>query len=97
MTALVETGAVRHLTTPAVDVQIDGDGLDDQGAATVASWWQSPGRDGLVFALLAQGTPVPLEDLNDAIRRELPLAEDPQTRRYLYHLRMWADRKGQES
>lgn len=58
---------VRHLSSLDVFVEVNGNygvnELSDQAAVTIASWYQSPGREGRALAALASGAPVERDDL----------------------------------
>lgn len=71
---MVTAGRVQHLTSEAAYAEcraaIGQREITDACAATIASWWQGPGRDSMPFTLLAQGSPVAYVKLRDAIMRE---------------------------
>lgn len=95
----VQTNA-RHLTSPDAVDAVDaaayrGGRISDAAAATIASWWQSPGRIGRTLAALASGLPVEVEDLVadiDATIREADERHhlDAADRRALAALAAWA-------
>jgi len=53
--------------------------IDDAVAATIASWWQSPGSVGRAFAALASGAPVDSSDVLADVSASLPETQ-PNTR-----------------
>ena len=90
----VTTNGVRHLTSDEAMYEIRyGYGqqeLSDAAAATVASWWQSPGTVGRHFAALASGLPVTTSDLLDDIHATYGEAVTPLDRQALDMLATWA-------
>lgn len=65
-----------------------------RGAATIASWWQSPGTwSGAVFAAFASGCAVSREDLNNATDAEIGLShpDDEDAQAYLNALKAWVN------
>lgn len=64
--------------------------VSPQGAATIASWWQSPGSwSGAVFAAFASGRDVSREDLLNATDAEIGMAnaDDQDAQAFLGALR----------
>lgn len=66
--------------------------VSPMGAATIASWWQSPGTwSGAVFAAFASGCEVSREDLNNATDAEIAVShpDDEDAHAYLNALKAW--------
>jgi hypothetical protein len=94
MSERVSTGRVRHLLSEEVERAVTeaieyGKVPSNAVAATIASWYQTPGGHGLTFALLQQGSEVLREDLSDAITSES--AESAEHDRHMWTLSMWME------
>jgi hypothetical protein len=63
--------------------------ISDECAATIASWWMSPGTTGMPFTILAQGNEVGYADLRDAIMVQYTWAS-PNDKLALDMLGTWA-------
>lgn len=70
----VTTGGAHQLDSERTAREVaTGRTISDSAAATIAAWWQSPGRVGSVLASLASGRTVDCDDLMadiSATRRE---------------------------
>jgi hypothetical protein len=89
-----------HLTSDEVREMIrDRRGkreITDRCAATIASWWQSPGVNGHIFATLASGLPVDRQRLLDDIHRTYVGDISSHDKRCLDMLATWALNGGEE-
>lgn len=102
---MIHLPGVRHLTSADVDAEVGevgalGGSLTDAAAATIASWYQSPGTTGRYLAALASGVAVPADELIDdldrtlrEVTRDLPLRERHEHETNLGLLRAWAEGK----
>jgi hypothetical protein len=69
---MINLGRVRHLDSATVANEVrefarTGDLISDQAAATIASWYQSPGPRDMPMTLLAQGSEVDPAELIESI------------------------------
>jgi hypothetical protein len=86
-----------HVTSRIADAEItevygsEGPEISDCVAVTIASWWQSPGTIGHVFASFASGQPVEYDDLaEDIYRTQLSSSLTLRDRQGLDCLSTWA-------
>lgn len=87
------TGHVQHVSSTDAERAIteairDGKIPNDAVAATIASWYQTPGGPGKAFATLASGALVDLDDLYYAVRHEA--GSSP---RHMWALGLWVASK----
>lgn len=74
--AVIQLRGVSHMDSDAARVEVDDcyptHVISDECAATIASWFQSPGTDGAAFAALASGAECDV----DALKRDIASAKD---------------------
>jgi hypothetical protein len=91
------SGHVQHVSSTDAEWAItealkNGKTPNDAVAATIASWYQTPGGPGKAFATLASGALVDRDDLFAAVQNELR-GHHQGTDRHMWALGMWVASK----